>query len=276
MSNTISVEVDQPQIIPTPSYILPLSEKHTAIFEVTSPLGPAPRKGLNWRKYLDGCFFAALLITGVTIVFSTASIDAMISFGSMFFDGGLTPLLISVWTLVTGATMFRKMNVIRIIVSTILLVVGVTILRVQDQVSTLSIGYALFEIGALFFINKFFFLAEDNELWIERLERQLEEAKRSPGVGMAMSYFYNFIVPTAANLRTKEEGATPIDMEISRGQFQEYTLKHSELFVFVPRDLDGSDMKLFLRNISNDKSVIQGKPKSDQTKELTDLCLSIF
>lgn len=28
----------------------------------------------------------------------------------------------------------------------------------------------------------------------------------------------------------------------------------------MPRDLDGSDMKVFLRKISDDKSVIQGKP----------------
>lgn len=259
--STETIDVEQPRLIPTPQYILPHSEKQVAIFEVTAPLGPAPSKGIDWRKYLDGAFFTTLLVVGLIIVFTTSSIDALIDFGSMFFDGGLTPLLISTWTIVTGATMFRKRNIIKICASAVLLVTGIVLLKTQQDVSVTSIGYSLFEIGALFFISKFFFLVEDSELWIERLERQLEEAKRSPGVGMAMSYFYNFIVPTAANLRTKEEGDTPIDMEVGKGQFQEYMLKHNELFVFVPRDLDGSDMKLFLRNISTDKSVIQGKPK---------------
>jgi hypothetical protein len=29
---------------------------------------------------------------------------------------------------------------------------------------------------------------------------QLEQAKRSPGMGLALSYFYNFILPTASNM----------------------------------------------------------------------------
>jgi hypothetical protein len=48
-------------------------------------------------------------------------------------------------------------------------------------------------------------------------------------MGMALSYFYNFVLPTAANLRsdTDEDGpTTPIDMELERGKFQRYSLKH--------------------------------------------------
>jgi len=80
---------------------------------------------------------------------------------------------------------------------------------------------------------------------------------------MALSYYYNFILPTAANLRDKEEEEplTPIDMEVERGKFQDFTLTKGQLLVFVPRSLDGSDMKVFLRNISQEKKVLQGKPK---------------
>lgn len=63
---------------------------------------------------------------------------------------------------------------------------------------------------------------------------------------MALSYYYNFIVPTAANLRNpnEDDGRTPVDMEIKRGEFEPYTLKKSQLIVFVPRDLDGSGNKM--------------------------------
>src|SRR5689334_20190257 len=69
------------------------------------------------------------------------------------------------------------------------------------------VGPALFEIGALFFISKFFFLGEDDEKRIERLEQELEDARRSPGMGLALSYFYNFLLPTAVNLRPDADAA---------------------------------------------------------------------
>jgi len=50
-------------------------------------------------------------------------------------------------------------------------------------------------------------------------------------------------------------------MEIDRGKFQEFALTKSQLLVFVPRNLDGSDMKAFLRTMSQNKKVLQGKPK---------------
>jgi len=138
----------------------------------------------------------------------------------------------------------------------------------NDQNPFTTFGFAIFEIGVLFFVSKFFFLQEDEELQIERLESQLEEALRSPGTGMALSYFYNFILPTCANLSSKEEnhGVTMIDMEIARGQFDTFSLTNSSLLVFIPRDLEGSDMKAFLRNITMDKKVIQGKPKEKPGK----------
>lgn len=45
---------------------------------------------------------------------------------------------------------------------------------------------------------------------------------------MALSYFYNFVVPTAANL-SGEPQIDSINMEIARGQFETYTLAQSSL-----------------------------------------------
>ncbi|CAF4253440.1 unnamed protein product, partial [Rotaria magnacalcarata] len=91
-----------------------------------------------------------------------------------------------------------------------------------NKENQLAVGYALFATALLILTTKFFFLIEDEQVRIERLERELKKAKQSAGMGMALSYFYNFIVPTAANIRSMDEGHTPIDMEVSRGKFEEY------------------------------------------------------
>jgi len=93
---------------------------------------------------------------------------------------------------------------------------------------------------------------------IERLESELEEAKRSPGMGMALSYYYNFIIPTAANIRKDEP--TPVDIEISRGNNVNSMMKSNHILVYLPRDLDGADLKALIRNMLNDKKIIQGRP----------------
>eukprot|EP01114_Cavostelium_apophysatum_P019189 TRINITY_DN6114_c0_g1_i1.p1 TRINITY_DN6114_c0_g1~~TRINITY_DN6114_c0_g1_i1.p1 ORF type:complete len:288 (-),score=66.93 TRINITY_DN6114_c0_g1_i1:167-1030(-) len=176
----------------------------------------------------------------------------------------------SAWAVATGASMFRKKNAIKTFTSIALCVVGIVLLglytRSQDTVE--AVGQGLFEIGALFFISKFFFMAEDSELMVERLEKELKEARASPGMGMAMSYFYNFVVPTAANLNSDDEngGVTDIDAEIKRGEFQKYQLSPSKLLLFIPRNLEGSDMKAFLREIATKNQVLQGKPKEKPGK----------
>jgi hypothetical protein len=165
----------------------------------------------------------------------------------MFFNGAFDPLMLSLWSLSTGATTFYRQNIVKAIVSLVLLCVGIYVLYDASVGIEAVLGSAFFEFGALFFITKFFFLVEDNEILIERLQKQLAEARRSPGkeffftlffkslskkgMGMALSYYYNFIVPTAANLSADDEngGQTAISMEIGRGQFEPYTLTKSHL-----------------------------------------------
>lgn len=75
---------------------------------------------------------------------------------------------------------------------------------------------------------------------------------------MAMSYFYNFVLPTAAVLVTKTPG---VDMEKSRGVFEDYVLQTPTFYIFIPRTLDGSDLKKALSDGTRSGALRMGKPK---------------
>ena len=116
-----------------------------------------------------------------TLKISRAGLNVPNLLGGMFFNGGFDPFMLSIWALGTGATKFYRQYLIKIGVSLVLLAVGIYLLHDADAGIEATVGSAFFEFGALFFITKFFFMVEDNEIIIERLEKQLEEAKRSPG-----------------------------------------------------------------------------------------------
>jgi len=222
------------------------------------------KKEVDIETILNISFFLALLGIGFGLVYYTTDLQLETLLGALFFDGGLTPLVLSGWAFITGPGTFKKRNVLKVCTSMILVGIGFILLGIRSQGEVFSsVGAVLFETGAIFFVSKMFFLAEDDEMRIERLEKQLEEAMLSPGAGMALSYFYNFVLPTAANLNAKNEkdGKTSVSMEVKRGVFEDYELQHSQLLIYIPRDLDGSDMKIFLRKITDTNSVIQGKPK---------------
>lgn len=68
----------------------------------------------------------------------------------------------------------------------------------EDTDELTAVGESLFEIGALFFISKFFFISEGDEQRIERLERQLKEARESPGAYKSFTFthplHYNSVI----------------------------------------------------------------------------------
>lgn len=257
------MEVETKFISP-PKYVPAKSDKQS-VFEVTGSLSEQPEDKFDWRSYLDLALFIFLSVGGIYLIYTSKDVpDSTSLFGGLFFNGGFNPLIVSTWAVFTGSVLFRKMNAIKMLSSAIIFGIGYWLLMSAGEEDTARlIGGAFFEVGALFFVSKFFFLGEDSELVIERLEKQLAEAQQSAGMGMALSYYYNFVLPTCANLR---DATTPIDMEIEKGKFTTYQLEHSQLLVFVPRDLDGSDMKAFLRDISSAKAVIQGKPLENRDR----------
>ena len=97
--------------------------------------------------------------------------------------------------------MFRKQNIIKATIAGMIFSLGYALANVPEDSHVFeweffreTIGPVLFEIGVLFFISSFFFLGEDEETQIERLTMQLQQAQQSAGMGLAQSYFYNFLV----------------------------------------------------------------------------------
>ncbi|CAF2232019.1 unnamed protein product [Rotaria magnacalcarata] len=255
--------ISSPNLVSTPLFISDIDELQKPIFEITSPLQPSRQRRITIKVLLDIALFVILLATGLWLFANVGRSLLLKSFGDAFLITGIMLAILSIWLVLTGASMFRKINLLKLIAALIVLIIGLSLILMGNKENQLAVGYALFATALLILITKFFFLIEDEQIRIERLERELKKAKQSAGMGMALSYFYNFIVPTAANIRSMAEGHTPIDMEVSRGKFEEYQLTTDQLFVIVPRDLDGSDMKVFLKNVSSspNPSVIQGKPK---------------
>jgi hypothetical protein len=68
-------------------------------------------------------------------------------------------------------------------------------------------------------------------------------------------------------MRTGEQ-PTVVDTEISRGQFVPRALEHNLLLVFVPRMLDGTDIKTVIRSMQQNGEIVTGKPQ-DKVPERT-------
>ena len=121
------------------------------------------------------------------------------------------------------------------------------------------------EIAILFVVSKFFWLTEDDEEKMKRLEDTVELLTNSMATGLANSYFFNFVLPVCDHLLLASESkdGTPIDLEIARGQFESTTLHDRHLYVLLPRDLHaGADIKGVLREGSSSKLLGQGRPKA--------------
>jgi hypothetical protein len=228
-------------------------------FRVEGPLVPPTKRGFDWNALLDIALFSALFATGFAALYFRNELRGAV-FGEILVNSGITPIVLATWALLSGSSMFRRQNLIKAASAGVLFSTGYTILNWEGELELFEwsglqgiIGPALLELGFVFFIGKMFFLAEDAELQVERLENQLAAAKRSPGVGMACSYFYNFLLPTSANfngIRTQFQSNNE-NFALVRG---------SRLLVFVPRTINAVDMKVQLREMQVSKKCFQAKP----------------
>eukprot|EP00041_Stephanoeca_diplocostata_P016358 m.321950 g.321950 ORF g.321950 m.321950 type:complete len:467 (-) comp20339_c0_seq6:99-1499(-) len=275
-----SKTLEKPQLVPLPEQpsFAPLPGDDvftTAVFPVSDIIHPQPVPQFDYRDFAHPVFFIALIVLGsaLSLNFAENPGDAQGILGGILFAAGLTPAVIYSWSFFLGYGLKRGQDALRAATSMCIMAVGIGLNEGRDLYDSFTTG--LFEIGALFFIEKFFFLASDDEKIIKALRVELAEALRSPGTGMAMSYFYNFVLPTAACLAPPTQSSTQdsatetaagddsvgVDMEKSRGVFEDYTLRTRRLYVFVPRTLDGTDMKKELSAGTRSGVLRMGKPQ---------------
>eukprot|EP00968_Pinguiococcus_pyrenoidosus_P026429 scaffold7085_cov329-Pinguiococcus_pyrenoidosus.AAC.4 len=274
----------------------------SVVFEVHQELqiAPPPRPLFVWERR-DWFFFAGLVGAGLalTLTLDDDVFEGGRFMGELIFAAGFTPFVLSVWALLTGVQLFRNSHIVKMVLSAVLVGIGGVVLVLipprdsaeeegasaqEDDLRELF-GRGLFEIGTLFFVTKLCLLEEDEERRIARLETSLQEALESPATGLAFSYFYNFVRPTAGNLRRRDElhddadetpefprfrrGDTPVDMEISRGKFERYACAQGQLFILLPRNLTSEhNIKSELVTASKEGLLKQGRPTpraGDQT-----------
>eukprot|EP00039_Didymoeca_costata_P020842 m.342597 g.342597 ORF g.342597 m.342597 type:complete len:405 (+) comp21600_c0_seq1:109-1323(+) len=254
-------DFEEPQFWPSMD-----SEKfRKGLFAISKQAQPEPAKEFDFRTIAHPSFFIVVLMMGVIIAYrSTTDKEGVV--GNMLFLAGLTPTIIYFWSFLLGYGLRRRYDLLRVAVASIIMIAGVSIMRGESLYETFGIG--LFEIGALFFIEKFFFLVSDDEKIIKILREELAEARKSPGTGMAMSYYYNFILPTASCLTGDAKTPQGVDMEISRGKFEDYTLKNDALlYVFIPRTVNETDLKKELSSGQRSGALRMGKPKAPAGQE---------
>ncbi|GBG29988.1 Hypothetical Protein FCC1311_062082 [Hondaea fermentalgiana] len=235
------------------------------VFEVRETLEPElapPRK--DFRDGLHVLFFVALLVGGMAFLREVKEdeLSAQGFTSVLFVSAGITPAVIFGWSLLLGRGLQRSKDLVRVLVSGILIAAGVAIWTEDEGSLHEEFAMGLVSIGALFFLEKFFFIGADSETELLDTKRRLALALSSPGRGMAMSYFFNFVVPTVSCLAAEPNDPTPVDMEKRRGEFEQYELKSSVLNVLIPRVLDGTDLKGALSAATRSKAVRMGLPKA--------------
>ena len=238
-----------------PAPIHPLDDPSLPVaFCVTRALQYEKKKGLDWSRFLDVAFFLSLLSVGGVLLYIRKELRIS-TFGSILCEAGLTPLLLTTWSLTTGgSSVFRRQNIIKACSAAIVFSVGFRLLQQQDEADLIAIlAPACLELGVVFFITKFFFLAEDLELQVERLESELEKAKKSPGVGLALSYYFNFVLPTA---QACGSGLAELSVSDPAGEEELRVAANHRFFILLPRDLGSIDVKQQLRALD----CWQGRP----------------
>jgi hypothetical protein len=238
--------------------------------------------GVDWRAILtDVAFLVLLTVLGVGFLFGGAlelgqSEPPFVNlFADVFFGAGFTPFVFNFWSFLTapGPRAIkgrRKQDLIRVAVSAVWVAVGLGMISKATEglpygaVLLGVFGGSMVEIVVLIAIQKFLWFAEDDAKKIQRLEDTIEQLRHSASYGLALSYYYNFIIPICSHLRLPSEngGVTPIDLEIGKNQFSQGELTDSSLYILIPRCLNaGADIKATLRSGTDDKVLQSGKPQ---------------
>eukprot|EP00978_Attheya_sp_CCMP212_P008752 scaffold20542_cov49-Attheya_sp.AAC.1 len=184
---------------------------------VEIPSGPEPRKSLFLSnpdllfEYMTG---AAVLAVGIPLVIigwdqSNDDISTKKFFSGIFLAAGLIPLVGAFLELLRSRTN-RGLKIED--VAPIIFVALSTVLDPTGNGSwMLVLGSIFFESSLIYWILRVFFIIPPESEQIRKLERQVEDLKRSRALGVAEGYFLNFVRWKAMDLsrfQNKETGTS--------------------------------------------------------------------
>ena len=236
-------------------------------FLIEEELRKVTSRKIDWRQIADIIFMLVLFIGGtILITFSNTGLS-LENTGGVIYGAGFIPSVMAAWALFTGAPSYRKYNAIKVATGGILTVIGIILLASSGQESMNVIGTSMCEVGTLFVISRLFFLAEDSEREIEKLQKQLKEARQATGAGLALSYFYNFLQRMVKDLsdlsnnndKNGEESKLgkkiiklTLDKSDKENGIQEFYLQEPIMTIFMPRTLNEINMNDKLKTLGKE------------------------
>ena len=256
---------------------LKASSRFHAMKAAMKPPGDAPPPAWDPKRSADLILFFVLMAMGVAyevVIVKSFNSQAGVTkeVGLVLVGASMTPLLLSFWAcvlensngpplppsrqyaraleshpcrLVFGLGTKRSDDLTRVGITLFAYCFGVLMCDFDvDHVT--EWGSKAFFMAMMFIINQLMLIEPDPEVATATLMSKYKQALASAGTGMALSYFYNFVLPTAQSLEACVSADTiAIQLEgAQRGQFSDATFKPltaPRLNVICPRDLPPTD-----------------------------------
>ncbi|EOD11763.1 hypothetical protein EMIHUDRAFT_120249 [Emiliania huxleyi CCMP1516] len=271
-----------------------------ACYELKAPLKEAPRPVGGWdaRRIADFALFATLAASGAGHAIYTAMQEANVtdiatdsaalhgrllagmaphagaeadketfhalagSIGLMLFDAALLPFVLATWAALLGLGTRRAKDVTRAAIALVLLLLALLFRSDTKPVTRGELFELAFIVGTVHFVNNLLMLEDDPEADVAALVRKYRRALSLAGTGIAMGYFFNFVLPIVRAIdggRKRLPGsaaATPLPIMLDG---KNEALRGScALNILIPRDLPDVHLRDAIRKLASPSGTIIG------------------
>jgi len=159
--------------------------------------------------------------------------------GVILINGSLAAFILHFGRILSGPKIFRRRNIFRSVLSVILFVPGLALVITFHLETSLTLVISFLSVSVLYLVTKAFLLIEDSENYSDYLLQELKTTRNSLSHGLAMGYFYNFLVPVCENINI----GTEVLVEKGRGEMVKTNLSHPYFFVVIPSSLPEDKIK---------------------------------
>jgi hypothetical protein len=226
-----------------------LLEEDPVAFEVREQYLRVNARTYKW-KIFDAVYLAFLVGLGILLWFTLPNERSETIIGFTLINASTVALAIFVWPIFSGPVLFKRRNIFRTFIAILLLIIGVLIIIFQyDSAPGAIVIASIFSVALLFLISKAFLLIEDSEVYANTVLQELKTTRSSLSHGLAMGYFYNFLVPVCESISNE----TVVEVEKGRGDMVKTSLSHPYFFVVIPSSLPEDKIKESVANGIRDK-----------------------